>query len=103
MGDPVEPVELVETMDRHDGLVPADVGRAVELPAHIGFAHPVGVEGGNVQAMGVAERLHGDVESGEAGRHLRAVAADADQMNADATVEQCGIDQVFHGPNLLPW
>ena len=51
----------------------------------------------------MTERLHGDVEPGEAGGHLRAVAADTDQMDADATVEQCGVDQVFHGPNLLPW
>ena len=47
--------------------------------------------------------VYGDVQPRKAGRHLRAVAADSDQMDANATVEQCGIDQMFHGPNLLPW
>jgi len=51
----------------------------------------------------LTESAHRDVEPCETGRHLRAVAADADQMNADAAVEQRGVDHVFHGPNLLAW
>ena len=84
---PVEPVELVQPMDRHYRLEAPHVRPAVELAADVGLAHSVGIERLDVQAARMPQRLHRNVESGKARRHLRPVTADADQMQLNPMVQ----------------
>lgn len=91
---PVQPVEVIQSRNGDDGLVRTDVGWTVKLAADIGFRDDVGVESVHEQAMRMAERPDGDVEPGETRRHLRAIAADASQMDGHAFVQQALVDSM---------
>lgn len=83
-------------MDRHQRLVFADIGGAVELPPDVGLADTIRVESLDVQSVGMAQSTHRNVQAGQARGHLRAVAAHAHQMHRHATLQQLGMNQVFH-------
>ena len=87
LGQPVHPVKLVEAVDGHDGLVPPDVAGAVKLAPHIGLAYPVGIIGGDMQAVWMPKCAHRHIQPRETCRHLRSIAADTDQMHLDPRVE----------------
>ena len=89
-------IPLIQAVDGDQRLVPTDVGGTVELPPDIRFADAVGVEGSDVQAVGMAQGAHRNVQACEARRHLRAVAAHADQMHRNAAFQQPRMNQVFH-------
>ena len=58
----------------------ADVAWIEGLAAEICGRHDVGIDRGDVEAA-FAERFERQVQRGEAGQYLRAVAAAADQQN----------------------
>src|SRR5213078_507040 len=51
---PVERIELVQAIHRHQRFEAPNVRPAVELPADVGLAHSVGIERLDVQAAGGA-------------------------------------------------
>lgn len=98
VSNPVQPIELVEPVDGHHRLETPHIDRTVKLAAYVRLAHAVTIERSDVQAVRVSERFHRDIEPRQTRRHLRTIAANANQVNLHPLIQQACIDQMFHCP-----
>ncbi len=54
---PVQPVKLIQAMDRHDRLEAPHIGRTIQLATHVRLGDAVAVEGRHMQPVGMPQSL----------------------------------------------